>query len=86
MCGITACITLDRRQPRTSGPAAAQARAALETQLSKSLDLIAHRGPDAKGIWINDDATVGRLSLSLSTTPPLPLLPSPPPPRPLNPY
>ncbi|KAK3311058.1 asparagine synthase [Chaetomium strumarium] len=70
MCGISVSIRLDRRQTgRATGAACQQeTRTKLETQLSKSLDLIAHRGPDAKGIWINDDASVGlahnRLSIN----------------------
>ncbi|KAH8886027.1 asparagine synthase [Thozetella sp. PMI_491] len=40
----------------------------LEENLNKSLDLLAHRGPDARGIWINKDGTVGlahnRLSIN----------------------
>ncbi|KAK4243352.1 hypothetical protein C7999DRAFT_44828 [Corynascus novoguineensis] len=55
MCGISVSIALDRRQRQPRTP---ETRAELEEKLSKSLDLIAHRGPDAKGIWINDDASV----------------------------
>lgn len=57
MCGITVSIALDRRQQQQA--CSATSRADLETKLSASLDLIAHRGPDARGIWINDDASVG---------------------------
>jgi len=31
----------------------------LWTKLNKSLDLIAHRGPDEKGVWISDHGVVG---------------------------
>jgi asparagine synthase (glutamine-hydrolysing) len=56
MCGITVSIALGRdRRPSTP-----EERADLESRLSKSLDLIAHRGPDAKGIWVNDDGSVGK--------------------------
>lgn len=58
MCGITVSIALDRRQRQPCTP---ETRADLETKLSNSLDLIAHRGPDAKGIWINEDASIGSL-------------------------
>ncbi|KAK4034557.1 hypothetical protein C8A01DRAFT_38988 [Parachaetomium inaequale] len=65
MCGISVSIALDRRQRQPCTP---ETRAELEAKLSKSLDLIAHRGPDAKGIWINDDASIGlahnRLSIN----------------------
>ncbi|KAK3298785.1 uncharacterized protein B0H64DRAFT_415344 [Chaetomium fimeti] len=65
MCGITVSIALDRRQRQPCTP---ETRADLETKLSNSLDLIAHRGPDAKGIWINEDASIGlghnRLSIN----------------------
>ncbi|KAJ4287489.1 hypothetical protein N0V88_007588 [Collariella sp. IMI 366227] len=58
MCGISVSIALKRPEPSSpiSDPAT---RSALETELSASLDLIAHRGPDAKGIWINHSATIG---------------------------
>jgi asparagine synthase (glutamine-hydrolysing) len=56
MCGISVSIALDRRQRQAC---TSETRAELEAKLSKSLDLIAHRGPDAKGIWINDDASIG---------------------------
>ncbi|KAK4236407.1 hypothetical protein C8A03DRAFT_16942 [Achaetomium macrosporum] len=63
MCGISVSIRLDRRQTgRGTAAASQETRAKLETLLSKSLDLIAHRGPDAKGIWINDDASVGHIN------------------------
>jgi hypothetical protein len=64
MCGITVSIALQRdRRPSTP-----EERADLESRLSKSLDLIAHRGPDAKGIWINDDGSVGTLAAHHSPT------------------
>lgn len=48
-------------------------RKTLEEQLNKSLDLIAHRGPDAKGIWIDESGNVGTflLLLLLSCSPTL---------------
>lgn len=33
--------------------------------MSKSLDLIAHRGSDAKGIWTSDDGFIGAENLNL---------------------
>ena len=37
----------------------------LETQLHSALERIAHRGPDAQGIWISDSSHCGESSLSL---------------------
>jgi hypothetical protein len=39
-------------------PCIPSTRADPETKLNTRLDLIVHRGPDARGIWINDDAPV----------------------------
>ncbi|KAJ0278743.1 hypothetical protein CBS470a_009622 [Colletotrichum nupharicola] len=75
MCGITAAITLRRRASSngvngtnctngTNGKAehAHSERSNAETlrsQLEKSLETIAHRGPDASGIWISEDGAIG---------------------------
>jgi asparagine synthase (glutamine-hydrolysing) len=59
MCGISVSIALNRHQTQTPPAPDPAARSTLETNLSASLDLIAHRGPDAKGIWTNADASVG---------------------------
>jgi hypothetical protein len=32
----------------------------LSSQIQDSLGYIAHRGPDANAVWVNDDATCGR--------------------------
>ncbi|KAH6630760.1 nucleophile aminohydrolase [Chaetomium sp. MPI-SDFR-AT-0129] len=65
MCGICVSVRLDRRQRQTASD---EERANLEAGLSKGLDFIAHRGPDAKGIWVNEDGSVGlghnRLSIN----------------------
>ena len=36
----------------------------LEKRLASSLDLIAHRGPDAQGIWTDPTKTLGELDLA----------------------
>lgn len=71
MCGITVSIALGRRDPSqdisqgigqanpTQGIITPNA-SSLERQLSKSLDLIAHRGPDAMGVWVSADERIGR--------------------------
>lgn len=71
MCGITVSIALGRGSPSqstgqanghtgdTQGVHPGCEATSLEDQLHKSLDLIAHRGPDAKGVWISDDGRVG---------------------------
>ena len=69
MCGISTVVTL-RSQ---IGPAAQSAENphlhtngmdctgdALEKKLQNSLDRIAHRGPDARGIWTSEQGQVGK--------------------------
>ncbi|KAK4226205.1 asparagine synthase [Podospora fimiseda] len=68
MCGITVSIaprrasstTTNTNGTTTNGTSTRlkEVRSSLEASLSQSLDKIAHRGPDAQGIWINDDNTV----------------------------
>ncbi|KAK0632482.1 asparagine synthase [Immersiella caudata] len=81
MCGLTVSVALHRSgqscskdQPSdestkpTPQRQNANSLGDLRTKLNKSLDLIAHRGPDAKGVWISDDGMVGlahnRLSIN----------------------
>lgn len=71
MCGITAAITLQRsdsanrnRDSNETNGAKSKAKkisehGTLRQQFQQSLEAIAHRGPDASGVWISDDATVG---------------------------
>lgn len=71
MCGITVSIALGRSGPsQTPGHANGHASpgqrnhnppkpTSLEDELNKSLDLIAHRGPDAKGVWVSPDGRIG---------------------------
>ncbi|TLD16308.1 uncharacterized protein PgNI_02600 [Pyricularia grisea] len=58
MCGSAVIVSLHRQHAETNGVAAAKA-ADKENRLSKSLDLMAHRGPDGRGIWIDPTAAVG---------------------------
>ncbi|TLS20946.1 uncharacterized protein PpBr36_10678 [Pyricularia pennisetigena] len=58
MCGASVIVSLCRHDAETNGHAAAT-RADKESRLSKSLDFMAHRGPDARGIWIDPTARVG---------------------------
>ena len=72
MCGITVSIALGRRDPSqdisqgigqanpTQGGITTPNASSLERQLSKSLHLIAHRGPDAMGVWVSADERIGR--------------------------
>jgi asparagine synthase (glutamine-hydrolysing) len=56
MCGISAFIT----HPGPSRTPVVNGEAKLVTaELEGSLDLIAHRGPDARGRWFSDDHHVG---------------------------
>ncbi|KAI8243623.1 Asparagine synthase [Colletotrichum sp. SAR 10_99] len=75
MCGITAAITLRRGASSngvngTNGTNGTNGKAehahsersnaeTLRSQLEKSLETIAHRGPDASGIWISEDGAIG---------------------------
>lgn len=56
MCGISAFITHPghSRSPVLNG----DAKQVVE-ELETSLDLIAHRGPDARGRWFSDNHHVG---------------------------
>jgi len=62
MCGITVRISLS---PSNGSNAPKTPRVeAIKSQLDRSLDLIAHRGPDSKGTWVSDDNSVGELLCS----------------------
>ena len=57
MCGLTAFVTVGG----TPGCAhCANDFLGLEEQLEESLDLVNHRGPDARGRWFSPDHRVGR--------------------------
>ncbi|KAL6915119.1 hypothetical protein FSST1_012879 [Fusarium sambucinum] len=63
MCGISAFLTHpgQSRSPVLNGEAKNVA-----DELERSLDLIAHRGPDARGRWFSDDNHVGLGHVRLS--------------------
>jgi asparagine synthetase B (glutamine-hydrolysing) len=52
MCGIIAVF--DSQPGRSYKPDE------LLSQIQDSLGYIAHRGPDASAVWVNEDATCGR--------------------------
>jgi asparagine synthase (glutamine-hydrolysing) len=54
MCGISAVILLGDYPAKTNG----EDLSSLTDQLSESLDLVQHRGPDARGEWASDDGKV----------------------------
>jgi asparagine synthase (glutamine-hydrolysing) len=56
MCGITACLDFKKREKSVNGSNKGQS---LEEEIEKSLDLVKHRGPDARGQWISSDGRVG---------------------------
>lgn len=51
MCGIIAIY-----EPQTPGTLEAKS---LVGRIDESLEYIAHRGPDATGVWVSDDASCG---------------------------
>lgn len=66
MCGISAFLSL------SEGASCPQADTiypqALANQMNESLQLIKHRGPDARGQWLSSDYRVGEwLLLGIST-------------------
>lgn len=52
MCGISAVLALN-------GTSLDDDSRDTSAQLNESLDRIAHRGPDSRGIWVSDDNSVG---------------------------
>lgn len=54
MCGIIAVFDAGVSKTYKSGE--------LSAQIQDSLGYIAHRGPDANAVWVNEDATCGELS------------------------
>ncbi|KAI6378694.1 hypothetical protein MCOR32_004674 [Pyricularia oryzae] len=58
MCGASVIVSLRRKHEETNGAAAAKT-SDKESRLAKSLDALAHRGPDARGVWIDPTGEVG---------------------------
>jgi hypothetical protein len=54
MCGIIAVFERQSASGCTSDE--------LSAQIQDSLGYIAHRGPDASAVWVNEDASCGELS------------------------
>ncbi|RAL16135.1 asparagine synthetase B family protein [Aspergillus homomorphus CBS 101889] len=63
MCGLTAFLALNEVDTDQSISASSQA---LASQINDSLDLVKHRGPDARGQWISLDTRVGLGHVRLS--------------------
>jgi asparagine synthetase B (glutamine-hydrolysing) len=53
MCGIIAVFE--------SQPASSRKTDELSAQIQYSLGYIAHRGPDASAVWVNEDASCSEL-------------------------
>ncbi|KAE8369554.1 asparagine synthase [Aspergillus caelatus] len=62
MCGISAYV--DIQGP--NGPPLQGSAEGRKTELNKSLDIIKHRGPDARGVWMSADTRVGLGHVRLS--------------------
>lgn len=58
MCGISAFLCHSGKTGSNEQPNA-QTRHVVD-DLEHSLDLVGHRGPDARGRWFSDDHKVGR--------------------------
>lgn len=54
MCGISAVLSLGGHP----APSNEKYSLLLDGQLDASLDLVKHRGPDARGTWTSDDGKV----------------------------
>ncbi|KAE8146749.1 hypothetical protein BDV25DRAFT_161879 [Aspergillus avenaceus] len=63
MCGLTAFINIDGN---TTCDNCVNNEPTLEKQLEESLDLVNHRGPDARGRWFSPDHRVGLGHVRLS--------------------
>ncbi|KAI3325891.1 asparagine synthase [Xylariaceae sp. AK1471] len=70
MCGISVVVSLKRNQVngngKVNGGSSQDTQDELKSKLTKSLDIIAHRGPDAQDIWINPENTIGLAHCRLS--------------------
>jgi asparagine synthase (glutamine-hydrolysing) len=53
MCGITACLIYAHHKHQHN-------KRELEDEVEESLEIVKHRGPDARGKWISRDRRVGR--------------------------
>lgn len=69
MCGISVVVKLNRTAPNseaagevTQSHTNGDAKLELEKRLLASLEQIAHRGPDAQGVWIDPASSVGMAS------------------------
>ena len=66
MCGISVVVELEERNrtsrdDNTNGLELIEWRTKTSVQLHESLNLINHRGPDSRGLWISPDNRVGPL-------------------------
>lgn len=62
MCGLTACLDYNVRAGVTNG---VKKHSNLEAEIDESLEIVKHRGPDARGQWISSDSCVGMMWSSL---------------------
>lgn len=58
MCGLTAFLALHGHP--ASGPNGHVPTINTKDALEASMEIIKHRGPDARGHWISDDSQVGK--------------------------
>ena len=57
MCGLTACLDYREHEHLAN---ARDIASKLEEEVENSLELVKHRGPDARGQWISSDGRIGR--------------------------
>ncbi|KAL9611160.1 MAG: hypothetical protein Q9167_004182 [Letrouitia subvulpina] len=59
MCGISAILCLEgHSSAKRTNDVSDHIRSKISRELDQSLDMIAHRGPDSRGIWISEDNRV----------------------------
>ncbi|KAF2720885.1 putative asparagine synthetase [Polychaeton citri CBS 116435] len=68
MCGISCILQLRHGDKHRSGTHGQKENSQLEEDVDASLDMIRHRGPDARGIWVSKDCHValGHVRLSIN--------------------
>lgn len=63
MCGISVIVALEGHlRGKDVNAANGDIKSKISQELDRSLEMIAHRGPDSQGQWISEDNRVGNSS------------------------